>query len=52
MALYTEQEVRQMMDEGFKNGLKPLIDKMTTLLGDAYENGFQVGMEIGKRLNN
>lgn len=43
----TEQEARSIMDNGFDK-VKPIVDKMTTLLMDAYQQGFLTGMEIGK----
>lgn len=43
----TEDELKQKMDDDFKN-LSPIIDKMTHLIMDAYEQGVNFGIELGK----
>ena len=43
----TEQEVREKIDNGFDE-VKPIVEKMTHLIMDAYEKGITVGMELGK----
>ena len=42
----TEQEVREKFDSSFAE-TKPIIEKMTNLIMDAYEKGFNIGFEIG-----
>jgi hypothetical protein len=43
----TEDELKQKMNDDFKN-LSPIIDKMTHLIMDAYEQGVNFGIELGK----
>ena len=43
----TEAEVKGIMGDSFGQ-VKPIIEKMTHLIMDAYQKGFLTGMEIGK----
>lgn len=45
----TENEVRQKLSESFDE-MNPIIVKMTNLIMDAYEKGFEVGMKVGQGL--
>ena len=46
----TEEEIRQLMEEGFSK-VKPKVGEMTNLLMDIYEtgwkNGFGIGVKVG-----
>ena len=47
----TENDLKNMLDNSL-NDVKPIIEKMTHLIMDAYEIGFNSGLEIGKFLKN
>lgn len=42
----TEQELRERMDVGFEKA-KSLVEQMTNLLMDAFEQGFETGFKLG-----
>lgn len=47
-----EDAVREMFTKSSQEKVRPLIERMTNLLMDAYEAGFNVGMEISKFVSN
>lgn len=46
----TEEELRVLLDNSFKENVNPIIKQMTDLIGNAYEAGFNIGMKVGKLL--
>ena len=45
----TEEELKIKLDESFKS-VKPIVEQVTHLIMDAYEKGFDSGLEVGKAL--
>lgn len=46
-----EQEIREIIAKSRDNKLKPIVTKVTELLVDAWQEGFEVGFRIGSELN-
>lgn len=42
----TEQEFREKMRKGSDETLKPIVEKMTNLVVDAWQSGFNVAMSL------
>jgi len=47
----TQDELRELMRDKNEKSIHPLIEKMTLLLCEAYETGFNVGIEISEKLH-
>ena len=42
----TEQEFRERMRKASDEEIKPIVEKMTNLIMDAYQSGFNVAMSL------
>ena len=47
----TTDELRELMRDKNEKSIHPLIEKMTLLLCEAYETGFNVGVEIAEKIH-
>jgi hypothetical protein len=46
-----EQEIREIIAKSRDNKLQPIVTKVTELLVDAWQEGFELGLRIGSELN-